>query len=89
MSSIKKICLKAKRDYKRLSFKEMYRLAERFGEIEPKGGSRYNIYYPAGSPSPSMQLERPHGSRDDVPYRYKKEFYQLFADEIDEEVKNE
>jgi hypothetical protein len=90
MVSIKKLCRKAKskNDWKRLSFDEMIRLAKYFGaEVEPKEGSIYNIYYPNGSTSPSLQLHKPHGSRDDVPRDYKKKFINLFADSIDEEAK--
>ncbi len=91
MASIKKLCKKAKskNDWKKLSFKEMIRLAKRFGDVKPKEGSIFNIYYPADSKSPSLQLERPHGSSEDVPERYKKKFINLFADAIDKEVSNE
>lgn len=90
MVSIKKLCKKAKskNDWKRLSFDEMIRLAKYFGaEVEPKEGSIYNIYYPADSTFPSLQLHKPHGSRDDVPRDYKKKFINLFADNIEEITK--
>ena len=89
MASIKKLCKKAKNNYKRLSFKEMIRLAKYFGaEVEAKEGSIYNIHYSTiDSTSRLLQLHKPHGGRKDVPLDYKKEFINLFADEIDEEVK--
>lgn len=91
MVSIKKLCKKAKskNDWKRLSFDEMIRLAKYFGaEIEPKEGSIYNIYYPADSTSPSLQLHKPHsGKGKDVPEEYKKNFINLFTDNIEEITK--
>jgi hypothetical protein len=87
MASIKKLCKKAKDNWKKVSFNEMIRLAEYFGaEVEPKEGSIYNIYYPSDLRSPVIQLHKPHGSRSDVPLDYKKKFINIFADAIDEEV---
>ncbi len=87
MASIKKLCKKAKDNWKKLSFDEMIRLANHFGaDIEQKEGSIYNIYYPSDSKSADIQLHKPHGSRDDVPLDYKKKFINIFADAIDEEV---
>lgn len=88
MASIKKLCRKAKSNWKKLLFDEMIRLAKHFGaEVEAKKGSVYNIYYPADPTSRPLQLHKPHGGRKDVPLDYKKEFINLFADEIDEEAK--
>jgi len=86
MANIKKICKKAKERWKKLNFREMEMIANYFGRIEPKEGSIYNIYYPADEKRPTMQLHKPHGGRKEVPIKYKKEFMNIFADVIDEEV---
>ena len=90
MPSIKTLCRKALTDWKILTFDEMYRLARYFGKVKPAKGSKFNIFYPSDSPKPIMQLHKPHGGRGkDVPLDYKQEFRNIFADEMEEEVKNE
>lgn len=87
MVSVKKLCKKAKNNWKKLSFDEMIRLAKHFDAVvKPKKGSIYNIYYPFDSKSVTIQLHKPHEGRDDIPLDYKKKFINIFADVIDEEV---